>query len=107
MKSSQQENSLATNVSSKEKLDYISQQNYQYAAHSRFAKDVDVSYSKGYVKGYSWIDEMCNHYFSLEKNLILEFKVHLEKKLNEIEDLEESRYKDGLKASIHNALKNM
>ena len=100
-----QENRLATNVSSKQTLDSISQNNYQNASHPRFGKDVDVSYSKGYIKGYTWIDEMCDYYFKLEKNLVNEFREHLQKKLIEIESLEESRYKDGLKESLLNALR--
>ena len=103
--SSKQESRLETNVSTKQTLDSISQNNYQNASHPRFGKDVDASYSKGYIKGYVWIDEMCSYYFNLEKSLMNEFREHLQKKLNEINALEESRYKDGLKESLLNALK--
>ena len=105
MKPSKQENRLGTNVSSKQILDTISQNNYQNSSHPRFGKDVDVSYAKGYNKGYIWVDEMCNYYFDLEKSLASEFKMHLKMKLNEIDSLEESRYKEGLRESLLNALK--
>jgi len=91
----------------KQTLDELSQYNYQNASHPRFAKDVDKDYSKGYTKGFTWIDEMCNYYFTLDKTLIEEFRVHLSKKLEDVEGLSESKYKQGLKASLVNALNSL
>ena len=91
----------------KQTLDELSQCNYQNASHPRFAKDIDTSYSKGYTKGFVWIDEMCNYYFDLDKALIDELKVHFEKKLKETQVLPESMYKKGLQASLLNALANL
>lgn len=104
MKSPKQENHLATNVSSKQILDKISRGNYQNSMHPRFAKDIDSSFSKGYLKGYTWIDSMCSYYFEVEKSVVNDFKSHLHKKLEEINTLPESRYKDGLTESVENAL---
>ena len=105
--SSKQENRLGTNVSAKQMLDKISRYNYQNSMHPRFAKEVDLSFSKGYIKGYVWVDEMCSYYFKIEKSLVEEFQGHLQNKLDDIKALPESRYKDGLKESIENALKSM
>jgi len=90
--------------SSQEILDQLSQSNYQNSSHPRFSKEVNSSYSKGYVKGFTWVDEMCDYYFGLEKGLIVEFKMHLEKKLEDTQGLPESKYKEGLQQSLKNAL---
>jgi len=91
--------------SSRQILDKLSNHNYQNASHPRFGKDVDVLYAKGYTKGFTWVDEICDYYFNIEKNLVDELREHLEKKLEEIESLRDSRYKDGLQESIANAVK--
>ena len=68
---------------------------------------MDKLYSKGYVKGYTWIDEMCSYYFKVEKGLIDEFRTHLLKKLKETQVLPESKYKQGLQESLQNALNSL
>lgn len=88
-------------------LEQLSQANYQNASHPRFSKEVDKSYSKGYVKGFTWIDEMCNYYFDLQKGFIDEFSVHLHKKLEDTQGLPASKYKQGLQESLRNALANL
>jgi len=91
----------------KQSLDELSQSNFQNASHPRFGKDVDPAYSKGYTKGYIWIDAMCNYYFDMDKALIAEFKRHLLSKLKEVEELPPSKYKEGLYSSLEKALKSL
>jgi len=85
-------------------LNKLSQANYHNASHPRFSKEVDISYSKGYVKGFTWVDDMCSYYFDLEKGLIDEFRVHLEKKLEDTQALPKCQYKEGIDASLKNAI---
>jgi|GEM_PF-5444541 len=88
-------------------LEQLSRANYQNASHPRFSQEIDASYSKGYVKGFTWVDEMCNYYFDLQKGLIGELKSHLEMKFEDTQALPESKYKEGLQESLKNALASL
>jgi len=88
----------------KQTVEQLSCDNYQNASHPRFSKEVDPAYSKGYIKGFTWVDEVCTYYLNRDKVLVRELRMHLESKLADTQGLSDSEYKQGLQASLKNAL---
>ena len=76
---------------------------YQLSANYRFSKNPD-EFDRGYLKISDWLADLCFHYDKkrqiAEANDEDEFKTVIEEYRKKINELEPSKYKDGLLKAI-------
>ncbi|MEN8304048.1 MAG: hypothetical protein ABFQ64_08245 [Campylobacterota bacterium] len=76
---------------------------YQLSANYRFSKDPQ-EFERGYLKISDWLADLCFHFEQRRKNQELsdenEFKEVVESYKVKIEELEPSKYRDGLLKAI-------
>ncbi len=85
----------------------LSEDIYYKSSHYRFSKKPS-SYEKGYIKIADWLNELCYHYISQQKELSKanedEFKHLVDIQRMKIENLAPSEYKQGLLKALDEAL---
>jgi len=76
---------------------------YLRGGHYKFAKK-PTDFDKGYMKINDWVNDLCFYYIkrqeAFEKEIEIEFKMHVQEQKEKVLSLEPSLYKDGLLKAI-------
>ena len=86
------------------KFKKLSEELYTKAGHYKFAKKPN-EFDRGYMKISDWVNDLCWHYISKQKNsekeMEKEFKELLSMQRQKVSSLESSLYKEGLVKALN------
>ena len=84
--------------STKDILSNVSSNVYNNSVKYRFDKHKVYSekYKKGNIAVYDWVSELCFYYLQKEKNLLNEFEMILKQKKDELSNLDDNEFRDGI-----------